>query len=198
MSSVNVVILIGNLTRDVQTRQAGAGTVAEFGLACNRKFKSANGEDREEVTFVDVSAWGRLGEVVAQYCRKGSLVYLEGRLQYDSWEDKAGGGKRSKLSVVAESVQFLGGKPDAAHLPNRSEDSQRTQPRYQHPPQSPASERGRAAYQNARQPAPNAPQRTNAPQGQSNPPQSRNAPQNGTSGGWDPNDDLGPLEERFK
>lgn len=195
--SVNVVILIGNLTRDVQTRQAGAGTVAEFGLACNRKFKAANGEQRDEVTFVDVSAWGRLGEVVAQYCAKGSLVYVEGRLKLDTWEDKEGG-KRSKLTVVAESVQFLDKRQDdGAHLPNRSEDGQRTQPRYSREPQSPASERGRATYQNARQPAPNSPQRTNPPQRQSNPPPSRNVPQKGTSGDFNPDEDLGPLDERF-
>ena len=86
--------------------------VAEFGLAMNRKFKTAEGEDREEVCFVDCAAFGRQAEVIAKYCRKGKQLYVEGRLRYDSWEDKGGHGKRSKLSVVVENFQFLGGRED--------------------------------------------------------------------------------------
>ncbi len=84
--------------------------MVEFGLATNRKFKAASGEDREEVCFVDCIAFGRTAEVINQYCQKGKQLYIEGRLKFDSWEDKQGGGKRSKLSVVVENFQFLGGR----------------------------------------------------------------------------------------
>lgn len=113
MPSVNKVVLIGNLTRDPQTKQLPSQSlVTEFGLAMNRKFKSPEGEDREEVCFVDCAAFGRQAEVIQKYCRKGKSLYVEGRLRYDSWEDKGGHGRRSKLSVVIESFQFLGGRED--------------------------------------------------------------------------------------
>src|SRR5881275_1103422 len=109
MSSFNKVILLGNLTRDPQVRQLpGNSVVADFGLACNRKFRTAAGEDREEVAFVDCSAFGKQAEVIQQYCTKGKPLFVEGRLKYDTWDDKNGGGKRSKLSVVVENFQFLG------------------------------------------------------------------------------------------
>jgi single-strand DNA-binding protein len=116
MPSVNKVILIGNLTRDPQTKQLPTQSmVTEFGLAMNRKFKSPDGEDREEVCFVDCAAFGRQAEVIQKYCKKGKSLYIEGRLRYDSWDDKNGHGKRSKLSVVVENFQFLGGKDDSAN-----------------------------------------------------------------------------------
>jgi single-strand DNA-binding protein len=87
--------------------------VAEFGIAMNRKFKGANGEDREEVTFVDISAFGKTGELINQYFTKGKPIFIEGRLKYDQWEDKNGGGKRSKLNVIAENFQFIGGRDGA-------------------------------------------------------------------------------------
>ena len=112
MPNVNKVILIGNLTRDPQTKQLPTQSlVTEFGLAM--KFKSHDGEDREEVCFVDCAAFGRQAEVIQKYCRKGKQLYIEGRLRYDSWDDKNGHGKRSKLSVVVESFQFLGGVDDS-------------------------------------------------------------------------------------
>jgi single-strand DNA-binding protein len=115
MPSVNKVILIGNLTRDPQSKQLPTqSVVTEFGLAMNRRFKTADGEDRDEVCFVDCAAFGRQAEVIQKYCKKGKLLYVEGRLRYDSWEDKNGHGKRSKLSVVVESFQFLGGRDDEA------------------------------------------------------------------------------------
>ncbi|MGA2583648.1 MAG: single-stranded DNA-binding protein [Tepidisphaeraceae bacterium] len=118
MANVNRVILIGNLTRDPQLKYLPSQTpVVEFGLATNRKFKSATGEDREEVCFVDCSAFGRSAEVINQYCQKGKQLYVEGRLKYDQWEDKQGGGKRSKLSVVVENFQFLGGPRDSGGAP---------------------------------------------------------------------------------
>jgi single-strand DNA-binding protein len=113
MPSVNKIILIGNLTRDPQTKQLPTqSVVTEFGLAMNRKFKTADGEDRDEVCFVDCAAFGRQAEVIQKYCRKGKLLYVEGRLRYDSWDDKNGHGKRSKLSVVVENFQFLGGRDE--------------------------------------------------------------------------------------
>jgi len=115
MASVNRVILVGNLTRDPQLKYLPSQTpVAEFGMAMNRRFKTANGEDREETCFVDCSAFGRPAEIINQYCQKGKLIYIEGRLKFDQWEDKQGGGKRSKLSVVVENFQFLGGREGSA------------------------------------------------------------------------------------
>lgn len=107
MANVNKVILIGNLTRDPETRVTGNGTaVADLGLAINRKFKSGD-ETKEETTFVDVTLWARLAEIAGEYLKKGNAVYIEGRLQLDSWEDKQSGEKRSKLLVVAENLQLL-------------------------------------------------------------------------------------------
>ena len=114
MASFNKVMLMGNLTRDPQMKYLPSQTaVCEFGLASNRKFKTASGEDREEVLFVDCTAFGRTGEVINQYCQKGKPIFIEGRLKYDSWEDKNGGGKRNKLTVVVDTFQFIGGRDDA-------------------------------------------------------------------------------------
>ena len=111
MASFNKVLLMGNLTRDPQLKYLPSQTaVAEFGLACNRKFRTANGEDREEVTFVDVTAFGKQAEVINQYMNKGKPIFIEGRLKYDQWEDKQGGGKRSKLTVVVDNFQFIGSR----------------------------------------------------------------------------------------
>lgn len=113
MASFNRVLLLGNLTRDPQLKYLPSQmAVVDFGLACNRKFRTANGEDREEVTFVDVTAFGKQAEVINQYCTKGKPLFIEGRLKYDSWEDKNGGGKRSRLTVVIENFQFIGGRQD--------------------------------------------------------------------------------------
>jgi len=113
MASFNQVILMGNLTRDPQLKYLPSQTpVAEFGLACNRKFKTQNGEEREEVLFVDCSAFGKTGELINQYFTKGKPIFIQGRLKYDSWEDKQGGGKRSKHSVTVDNFQLLGGPQD--------------------------------------------------------------------------------------
>jgi len=110
-SSFNKVLLMGNLTRDPQLKYLPSQTaVAEFAIACNRRFKSAQGEDREEVLFVDCSAFGKTGEVINQYFTKGKPIFIEGRLKLDQWEDKQGGGKRSKMTVVVENFQFIGGR----------------------------------------------------------------------------------------
>ena len=111
MASFNKVLLMGNLTRDPQLKYLPSQTaVVEFGLACNRKFRTANGEDKEEVTFVDITSFGKQAEVINQYFTKGKPIFIEGRLKYDSWEDKNGGGKRHKLTVVVENFQFIGGR----------------------------------------------------------------------------------------
>jgi len=109
MASFNKVFLMGNLTRDPQVKHLPSQmVVAEFGLACNRRFKTAGGEDRDEVTFVDCAAFGRQAEVISQYCTKGKPIFVEGRLKFDQWDDKQGNGKRSKITVVVEQFQFLG------------------------------------------------------------------------------------------
>lgn len=111
MASVNKVILVGNCTRDPEVRYTPKGTaVTDLGLAMNRHYSSDGGEKREETTFVDVTLWGRQAEVAGEYLKKGRPVYIEGRLQMDSWDDKNSGQKRTKLKVVGEQMQLLGGR----------------------------------------------------------------------------------------
>jgi len=111
MASLNKVMLIGNCTRDPEIRYTPKGTpIVELGIAVNRRYTAENGEKREETTFVDVTLWSRLAEIAAEYLRKGRPVYIEGRLQLDSWDDKATGQKRSKLRVVGEEMQLLGSR----------------------------------------------------------------------------------------
>lgn len=115
MANVNKVILIGNVTRDVEVKFTPKGTaVAGITLAVNRNYKTDSGEKREEVTFVDVELWGRVAEIAGEYVRKGNPLYVEGRLKQDSWEDKDSGQKRTKLKVVAENIQLLGARQGAA------------------------------------------------------------------------------------
>src|SRR4051794_10957225 len=114
MPSFNRVTLIGNLTRDPQSKTLPSTTnVCEFGLAMSRRYRTQGGEDREEVCFVDCSAFGKQADVIQQYCQKGKQIFVEGRLKYDTWDDKNGGGKRSKLSVIVENFQFLGGRENS-------------------------------------------------------------------------------------
>lgn len=127
MASFNQVILMGNLTRDPQLKYLPSQTaLAEFGIAASRKFKTQAGEDREEVLFADCSAFGKTGELINQYFRKGKPIFVVGRLKYDSWEDKNGGGKRSKITVAVDSFQFVGGRDDApsGDRPRRDEADQ--------------------------------------------------------------------------
>jgi single-strand DNA-binding protein len=116
MANFNKVILAGNLTRDPELRYTPKGTaVAKIGLAINRTWKTETGETKEEVTFVDVDAFGRQAETIGQYLKKGRPVLIEGRLRYDTWDDKQTGAKRSKLGVVLENFQFMdSGRPDGA------------------------------------------------------------------------------------
>jgi len=112
MASFNKVILLGNLTRDPEVRYTPKGSaVCDLGIAVNRVYTTEGGERREEVTFVDVVLWARLAEIAGEYLRKGRPVFIEGRLQMDSWDDKQSGQKRTKLRVVGETMQLLGSRP---------------------------------------------------------------------------------------
>jgi single-strand DNA-binding protein len=109
----NKVILMGNLTRDIELRHTNAGQpVANLSIAVNRRFKTSAGEMRDETTFIDCEAWGKTAEVMAQYLSKGRPVFVEGKLRLDQWQDQQGQ-NRSKLKVVVESFQFCDSKSDA-------------------------------------------------------------------------------------
>lgn len=120
MANFNKVILAGNLTRDPELRYTPKGTaIARIGMAINRTWKNETGETKEEVTFVDVDAWGRQAEVISQYLKKGRPILIEGRLKLDQWEDKNTKQKQSKLRVVLEGFQFLdSGRGDGAGAPD--------------------------------------------------------------------------------
>jgi len=112
MASFNKVILLGNLTRDPEVRYTPKGSaVCDLGIAVNRQYTLDSGEKREEVTYVDVVLWSRLAEIAGEYLKKGRPVFIEGRLQMDTWDDKQTGQKRSKLRVIGETMQLLGGRP---------------------------------------------------------------------------------------
>ncbi len=111
MANVNKVMLLGNITRDLEVRYTPKGTaVCDLGMAVNRIRTGDNGEKIEEVTFVDVTLWGRQAELAGQYLAKGRSVFIEGRLQLDQWDDKQTGQKRQRLRVVGENMQFIGGQ----------------------------------------------------------------------------------------
>ena len=110
MASFNKVILMGNLTRDPELRYTPSGTaIAKMGLAVNRVWRDAEGQQKEEVTFVDVDAFGKQAETIGQYMQKGRPILVEGRLKLDQWEDKNTGQNRSRLGVVLERFTFVGG-----------------------------------------------------------------------------------------
>lgn len=111
MANLNKVMLIGNLTADPEVRSTPRGTnLTELRIAISRSYvgNQGDGERREETTFLDVTCWGRTGEIAAQYLAKGRPVFIEGRLQQDTWEDKQTGQRRSKIRVVAENLQLIG------------------------------------------------------------------------------------------
>ncbi|MBN2069618.1 MAG: single-stranded DNA-binding protein [Opitutales bacterium] len=115
MASFNKVILMGNLTRDPETRVTPNGlTICKFGIAVNRVFNSQDGERREEVTFIDCDAFGRQAETISRYLSKGRGIHIEGRLKLDQWDDRNTGEKRSKLGVVVETFQFVGGRDETS------------------------------------------------------------------------------------
>ena len=118
MASFNRVLLIGNVTRDPEIRFTAKGSpVAEIGLAVNRVLRSDEGEHREETLFVSVTLWGRTAEIAEQYLHKSSSVFVEGRLQLDTWDDKQTGQKRLRLKVVGEGLQLLGSRPESGSKP---------------------------------------------------------------------------------
>jgi len=135
----NKVILICNLTRDIELKYTqGGSAIANLGVATNRKWKDKNtGELKEEVTFVDVTVFGKSAETANQYLKKGSKVLIDGRLKFDQWTDQSGQ-KRSKLSVVAESLQFLDSKKQSNQNQSYSQPQQNDQNNYQQPNQQAA------------------------------------------------------------
>ena len=109
MPNLNKVLLMGNLTRDPEIKYTPKGTaIANFGLAVNRVYSTDGGEKKEEVTFIDLEAWGRTAEVIGEYFKKGRPIFIEGRLKLDQWDDKQSGKKMSKLRVVVDSFEFIG------------------------------------------------------------------------------------------
>lgn len=116
----NKSILLGNLVRDPELRYTPKGTaVCQIGLAVNRKWKSESGEMKEEVSFIDCEAFGKTAETIGQYCKKGRPLLVEGRLKQDSWQDKQSGQNRSKLKVIVETFQFIGGLKEGGDTADR-------------------------------------------------------------------------------
>ncbi len=140
MPSFNRVILAGNLTRDPELRYTPKGTaVARMTLAVNRTYTGENGEKKEEVSFVDVDAWGRQAEVISQYVKKGRPLLLEGRLKQDTWEDKNTHQKQSKLRVVLENFTFIDSRGGEGGIPAESARSRSTAPASSSPAPSPSA-----------------------------------------------------------
>lgn len=118
MPNLNKVQLMGNITRDPEVRYTPKGTaVTDISLAINRNYTGDDGQRHEETTFVDITFWGRQAEVIGEYMKKGRPLYVEGRLQLDTWEDKTTGQQRSRLKVVGENFQFLGSREDGGGGP---------------------------------------------------------------------------------
>lgn len=138
MASYNKVILIGNVTREIELRQTGKGTaVAELGLAINSSwFDKATNSKKESVVYCDVSLFGRHAEIASEYLSKGRPVMIEGRLQLDTWDDKETGQKRSKLKVVCENLQMLGDGRGNNGGGNQRPQRQASQPASQSEPDS--------------------------------------------------------------
>ncbi len=144
MANLNKVMLIGNITRDPEIRYTPKGTaLVDLGLAVNRRYTADNGEKREETTFVDVTLWGRTAEIANEYLKKGRSVYIEGRLQLDTWEDKTTGQKRSKIKIVGEEMQMLGsregGGGGGASRTEYDEEPRSSRPQQQRPASRPAT-----------------------------------------------------------
>jgi len=111
--NLNRILIAGRLTRAIELKRTPSDqAVATIGLAINRRYRTRDGDQREETTFIDCEAWGRTAEVMAQYLNKGSAVFIEGRLKLDQWQDQSGQ-KRSKLKVVIESFEFVESKGSA-------------------------------------------------------------------------------------
>jgi single-strand DNA-binding protein len=118
MTSFNKVILLGNLTRDPETRYLQSGVaIANFSIAVNREYKQGD-ETKEEVSYIDIVVFGKQAENCGQYLNKGDAALIEGRLQQRRWDDKDTGAKRSKVEVAAQYVTFMGGKNKGADAPD--------------------------------------------------------------------------------
>lgn len=120
----NKTIMLGNLTRDIELKYLPSGTaVANSALAINRRFKNKMGESQDETCFIDIAIFGRTAEVANQYLKRGSKILIEGRLKLDQWSDQSGA-KRSRHSIVVDTMQMLDSKQDSANLGNQSNDYQ--------------------------------------------------------------------------
>lgn len=129
MASLNKIFLLGNLTRDTELRYLPSGSaVCEFGLAVNRRYTANNGQERDETCFIDVSVWGKQAETCDRYLQKGSSLLVEGRLQMDQWQDRETGKTRSKLKVIAERTQFIGGRPQGGQGGQADQNNSQFQP----------------------------------------------------------------------
>lgn len=133
MRGFSKAIITGNLTRDPELRSTASGSsVCGFTVAVNRTYRDQSGEQKEEVSFIDCSAWGKTGEVINQYAKKGTGVLVSGRLSQRSWEDKNGGGKRSRTEIVVEDFNFLGGSSQgggsSSYTPSQSASSPAAEP----------------------------------------------------------------------
>ena len=137
---LNKVMLVGNLTRDPETSFIGNGTaLAKLGMALNRRWKDKSGEQQEETTFVDVTAWAKTAEFCGKYLQKGSRIFIEGRLEFQQWQTKEGE-KRSKLSVTADRVQFADSKPQAGQNASQRPAAQPAQQTHRFLPTEPAQQ----------------------------------------------------------
>lgn len=142
MASYNRVILMGNLTRDPQLRYLPNQTaVVDIGLAVNHRYRTSSGEDREEVMFIDCTAFGKQAEVINQYCQKGRPLLVEGRLKLDTWDDKQTGQKRSKHKITIDNFQLIGGRQDAQSGGGGNYDEGGDAPPQRAPARGPASAR---------------------------------------------------------
>lgn len=161
MPSLNKTYIIGNLTREPEIKFTPKGTaVGEISLAVNRVYSNDQGEKKEDTTFVDVELWGRQAEIAGEYLKKGRPVFIEGRLKVESWEDKESGAKRSKMKVVCENLQLLGGgKEDSgdreeSSAPRKPQQGQSQGRQQQSGPRNPPP---RGATPPPRRPAPSRP-----------------------------------------
>lgn len=153
MPTFNSVVLLGHLARDPELRYTPQGAaVADFSLAVNRRFTRKDGEKVDEVAFIEITVWNRLAELAAEYLKKGRAVLASGRLVQDRWQDEATGQKRSKLRVVAESLQFLGGttpsggsKDDETPVAESTSEEPLVVPDPDPAPTKPAAPKGRTA-----------------------------------------------------
>ena len=153
----NKIILAGNLTRDIEIRYTQSGSaIGNTGIATSRKFKSATGEQKEEVLFVDLTFFGRTAEIANQYLRKGSKVLVDGRLKLDQWTAQDGS-KRSKHSITVENLQMLGSKDEAAPMGGNGY-SQQGGSDYSAPAQNNYSQPAQSAPKSAPQPTSNIPE----------------------------------------